>query len=111
QRSAENARQISDIIGRSREDIELGSALADNTGADLKSTDGLVLRVHEAMREVVQLTRQGQQRSQEILDEVSSLSTLTEANGSLVHQIADASQSLSRQGTELSGRVEGFKLT
>ncbi|MBL8342250.1 MAG: hypothetical protein JNL30_12340, partial [Rubrivivax sp.] len=34
QRSAENARQISDIIGRSREDIELGSALADNTGAD-----------------------------------------------------------------------------
>jgi len=110
QRSAENARQISDIIGRSREDIERGSALADSTCADLKGTDGLVLRVHEAMREVAQLTRQGQQRSQEIMQEVDGLGTLTEANGTLVHQIADASQALSHQGAELSARVEGFKL-
>jgi methyl-accepting chemotaxis protein len=111
QRSAENARQISDIIGRSREDIERGSALADSTQADLQSTDALVLQVHEAMRDVVQLTRQGQQRSQEILDEVSSLSSLTEANGELVHQISGASQNLSEQGAELSGRVESFKLS
>jgi len=110
QRSAENAHQISDIVGRAREDIERGAALADHTGADLKSTDSLVLQVHEAMRDVVQLTRQGQHRSQEILDEVRDLMTLTDANGELVHQIAGASQALSGQGRELSERVESFKL-
>jgi methyl-accepting chemotaxis protein len=109
-RSAENAHQISDIVGRAREDIERGAALADHTGADLKSTDDLVLKVHEAMRDVVQLTRQGQHRSQEILDEVRDLMTLTDANGELVHQIAGASQALSGQGRELSERVESFKL-
>jgi len=111
QRSADNARQISEIIGGAREDIERGAALADHTGADLKSTDTLVLQVHEAMRDVVQLTRQGQQRSQQILDEVRELMTLTEANGQLVHQITSASQALSAQGGELSQRVESFKLT
>jgi methyl-accepting chemotaxis protein len=111
QRSADNARQISEIIGGAREDIERGAALADHTGADLKSTDQLVLQVHEAMRDVVQLTRQGQQRSEQILDEVRELMTLTEANGELVHQITNASQALSEQGGELSQRVESFKLT
>lgn len=111
QRSAENAHQIGDIVGRAREDIERGAALADHTGVDLKSTDGLVLQVHDAMRDVVQLTRQGQHRSQEILDEVRELMTLTDANGELVHQIAGASQALSAQGRELSHRVESFKLS
>lgn len=111
QRSADNARQISEIIGGAREDIERGAALADHTGADLKSTDALVLQVHDAMRDVVQLTRQGQQRSQQILDEVRDLMSLTDANGELVHQIAGASQALSAQGGELSQRVENFKLT
>ncbi|MCL4699772.1 MAG: hypothetical protein KJ023_22390, partial [Burkholderiaceae bacterium] len=110
-RSADNARQISEIIGAAREDIERGAALADHTGGDLTSTDALMRQVHEAMRGVVQLTRQGQQRSQQVLDEVRGLMTLTEANGDLVHQIADASQALSAQGEELSRRVENFKLT
>lgn len=110
-RSADNARQISEIIGGAREDIERGAALADHTGADMKSTDALVGQVHEAMRDVVQLTRQGHQRSQQILDEVGSLTQLTDANGELVHQIAAASKALSAQGGQLSQRVENFKLS
>jgi methyl-accepting chemotaxis protein I, serine sensor receptor len=110
QRSAEAARDISGIVGQSTDDIVQGNALAARTTESLQLTDVQVGRIHASMKDIVALTRAGQDNSQLILDEVRVLSQATEANGQLVQQIATASAGLSEQGTQLAEVVERFKL-
>lgn len=109
-RSAESARSIQEIVGRSTEDILQGAALADRTGAALQATDQHVARVHESMQQIVQLTRGGEANSRTILQSIHELDRLTGENGVLVDQIAAASMALSGNGNELATRVAGFKL-
>ncbi len=111
QRSAESARRISDIIGRSTQDIEQGSELTRLASEALRDTDGHVLRIHETMQEIVSLTRVGQQSSQQILDEIRGLSEVTQENTRLVGQMEAASHALSTQGDHLSDKVATFKLS
>jgi methyl-accepting chemotaxis protein-1 (serine sensor receptor) len=111
QRSAESARRISDIIGRSTDDIAQGSDLTDLAVEALKDTDQYVARIHETMQEIVSLTRAGQQSSQDILAEIRGLSSVTQENTRLVGQMEEASRALSTQGDHLSEKVSTFKLT
>ncbi|PXW95497.1 methyl-accepting chemotaxis protein [Sphaerotilus hippei] len=111
QRSAESARRISDIIGRSTDDIAHGSALTGLVVESLQSTDAHVQRIHETMQEIVALTRAGQQNSQNILIEIRGLSEVTQENTNLVGQMEAASHALSEQGDHLREKVSTFKLT
>ena len=110
-RSAESARRISDIIGRSTDDISHGHALAGEAVSALHTTDEQVNRIHAEMQQVVSLTRAGQQNSQDILAELRGLSTVTQENRRLVEQMASASNALSDQGLTLDDKVASFKLT
>lgn len=110
QRSAESARRIADIIQRSTDDIEQGSALSQLASQSLADTDGHVQRIHETMQQIVALTREGQSSSQHILDEIRGLSEVTQENTRLVGQMEAASHALSTQGDHLSEKVASFKL-
>jgi methyl-accepting chemotaxis protein len=109
-RSADSARRISDIVNRSTEDIEQSSSLTERAAQTLQDTEGQVTRIHEAMHEIVALTRAGQVNSQEILEEIRVLNATTVENAKLVTQMAVAADGLSQQGDRLNDKVATFKL-
>lgn len=110
-RSAESSRQIADIVLRSTEDIDLGAALADETGKVLLAADQHVDRIHSAISGVAQLTSEGERESNAILDGVRALSDVTHHNTELVEQLASAGRSLQSQGSMLSDQVGHFRLS
>lgn len=111
QRSADSAREIGEIIGRSTDDIEQGGALAELAGETLRVTDRHVDRAREAMAAIVGITREGQANTHAMLAEVRELDKLTSGNRDMVEQMARASSALSQEGRALTDRVGSFKLT
>ena len=110
-RSAESARRVGDIVGRSALDIAQGHALAEETSQAMVVADGHVDAIHAAMRSVATLTQQGDQESANILDEIQVLKDSTAQNLGLVDQLAVASDALRGQGERLSHKVGLFKLS
>lgn len=110
-RSAESSRQIADIVLRSTEDIDLGAALADETGRALQDSDAHVDKIYLAISGVAQLTSEGEKESAAILEGVRSLSEVTHRNTKLVEQLASAGRSLQSQGSLLSDQVGQFRLS
>ena len=110
-RSAESSRQIADIVLRSTEDIDLGAALADETGQALQASDAHVDKIYQAISGVAQLTSEGEKESAAILEGVRALSDVTHRNTNLVEQLASAGRSLQSQGSMLSDQVGQFRLS
>lgn len=109
-RSAEAARRIGDIVASTTGAIEQSGQLADEAGQAIADSDGHVDGIHGAMHDVASLTREGQQESVAILEQVRSLRETTEKNLGLVEQLADASHSLRSHGERLTHRLSHFKL-
>jgi methyl-accepting chemotaxis protein len=109
-RSADSARRIDQIVGRSTEEIERSSQLADETGQALAAVDAHVDRIHAAMKGVADLTRNGEQESASILGEVRQLQDSSSKNQELVDHLAAAAGSLRGQGLKLSQSIAQFKL-
>ncbi len=110
-RSADSARKVSDIVGRSTLDIEQSHVLADETSVAMGQADDHVDAIHAAMSQVAALTQQGDRESAEILDEIKVLKDGTAQNLGLVEQLAVASDALRGQGERLSHKVGLFKLS
>jgi hypothetical protein len=110
-RSADSARKVVDIVGRSTLDIEQSHAMADETSQAMVEADGHVDAIHGAMSSVAALTQQGDRESAAILDEIKVLKDSTSKNLDLVDQLAVASDALRGQGERLSHKVGLFKLS
>ena len=110
-RSAESARKVGDIVGRSTLDIEQSHVLAEETGQAMTQADAHVDAIHAAMGQVASLTQQGDRESAVILDEIKVLKDGTAQNLNLVDQLAVASDALRGQGERLSHKVGLFKLS
>ncbi|MDE2372257.1 MAG: methyl-accepting chemotaxis protein [Burkholderiales bacterium] len=110
-RGAESARRIGDIVIRSTDDIELSSALAEETGRAMASSDGHVDQIHVAMDDVAALTRNGVLESAAILEQLTTISEGTTQNLRLVEQLAAASEGLRSQGERLAHKVGQFQLS
>jgi methyl-accepting chemotaxis protein len=110
-RSAESAKRIDEIVGRSTEEIERSGALADEASRALGAVDEHVDRIHASMNDVANLTRQGEQESASILLEVKRLTDGSSKNQELVEQLALAADSLRSQGERLSQGIGQFTLS
>ena len=110
-RSAESAKRIDEIVGRSTEEIERSGELADEASRALGAVDEHVDRIHTSMNDVAQLTRQGEQESASILLEVKRLTDGSSKNQELVEQLALAADSLRSQGERLSQGIGQFTLS
>ncbi len=109
-RSAEAARRIGNIVGASAGQVEQSAQLAEDTGRAIAESDGHIDGIHSAMADVSALTREGQQESNAILEQVRALRETTEKNLGLVEQLANASHSLRSHGERLTHRLANFKL-
>jgi methyl-accepting chemotaxis protein I, serine sensor receptor len=111
QRGAESARRIGDIVSRSAEDIELSSALAEETGQALAAVDAHVDHIHQAMDEVAGRTRGGEQESAAILSQLTQIKDGSDLGLRQVEQLATASDALRTQGERLAHKIGQFKLS
>ncbi|MBL8327455.1 MAG: methyl-accepting chemotaxis protein [Rubrivivax sp.] len=109
-RSAEAARRIGSIVGSSSGQIEQSALLSEDTGRAIAESDGHIDLIHGAMADVSGLTREGQQESAAILEQVRALRETTEKNLGLVEQLANASHSLRSHGERLTQRLGNFKI-
>lgn len=109
-RSAEAARRIGSIVTASGDDVAQSAQLAEDTGRAIAESDGHIDLIHGAMGDVSALTRDGQQESAAILEQVRALRETTEKNLGLVEQLANASHSLRSHGERLTQRLTHFKL-
>ncbi len=110
-RSAESARRIDEIIGRSTEDIERSGELADEAGRSLSTLDQHIDSIHGSMQGVANLTRQGEHESATILEEIKRLKDGSGKNQQLVEQLALAADALRSQGERLSQGIGQFRLS
>ena len=110
QRSAEAAREIKGLIGKSTERVELGSQKVREAGAVMKDIVDSIRRVTEAMNEIAGATAQQSQGIGQVTQSVNQLDHMTQQNAALVEQSAAAADSLRQQATDLSRTVQRFQL-
>ena len=111
QRSAEAAREIKALIGKSSERVELGSQRVREAGAVMHDIVDSIRRVTQAMNEIAGAAAQQSQGIGQVSQSVSQLDHMTQQNAALVEQSAAAAASLRQQATELSNTVQRFQLT
>ena len=109
QRSAQAAREIKTLIGRSVDDVEAGSRLVGEAG---RAMDGLVGQVQRVSGLIGQISSAGAEQSGgigQIGTAVSQLDQMTQQNAALVEEAAAAAESLSQQAKRLTQAVAVFR--
>jgi methyl-accepting chemotaxis protein len=111
QRSAEAAREIKALIGKSVERVELGSQKVREAGSVMKDIVESIGRVTQAMGEIAEATRQQSSGIVQVSHSVTELDQMTQQNAALVEQSAAAADSLRQQAIDLSKTVQRFHIT
>jgi methyl-accepting chemotaxis protein len=110
QRSAQAAREIKGLIGRSVDDVEAGSRLVGEAG---RTMDGLVAQVQRVSGLIGQISSASAEQSGgigQIGTAVSQLDHMTQQNAALVEESAAAAESLSQQARKLTEAVAAFQV-
>ncbi len=110
-RSAEAAREIKALIGKSVERVEVGSKKVREAGAVMKDIVDSIGRVTQAMGEIADATRLQSSGIVQVSHSVSELDQMTQQNAALVEQSAAAADSLRQQAMDLSRTVQRFHIT
>ncbi|RTL30380.1 MAG: HAMP domain-containing protein [Burkholderiales bacterium] len=110
QRSAEAAKEIKALIGKSTERVELGSQKVREAGEVMNEIVDAIRRVTQAMSEIANATSQQSQGIGQVSQSVTQLDHMTQQNAALVEQSAAAADSLRQQAMDLSKSVQRFHL-
>jgi methyl-accepting chemotaxis protein len=110
QRSAEAAKEIKGLIGRSVEQVEQGSALVDQAGKTMGEIVGSIQRVSNIVAEITSASAEQSSGIQQVGDAVGQMDQVTQQNAALVEESAAAAESLKGQARQLVQAVAVFKL-
>ncbi|WP_431100388.1 methyl-accepting chemotaxis protein [Roseateles noduli] len=110
QRSAQAAREIKALIGRSVAQVQSGSGLADNAGAAMQGIVDQVRQVSVLIGEIASASHEQSRGIQQIGDAVTQLDQVTQQNAALVEESSAAADSLQQQAKELAELVRVFRL-
>ncbi len=111
QRSAEAAKEIKGLIGASVENVEAGSKLAGEAGANMEDIVVQVKRVADLIAEISSATIEQTGGIGQVSDAVNQLDHVTQQNAALVEESAAAADSLRQQASRLAEVVSVFKLS
>jgi len=109
-RSAAAAREIKSLIQTSLEQVETGTAVADEAGAHMSSAVQAIAEVAGALSQITHASREQSTGIGQVTQTVSHLDGITQQNASLVEQAAAASDSLRQQAQRLAEIVKVFRL-
>ncbi|MBN8488421.1 MAG: HAMP domain-containing protein [Burkholderiales bacterium] len=110
QRSADAARQIKQLIGRSTERVESGSSLVREAGQTIDEIVGSVQRVTHIVQEIAASSQEQSSGIGHVGEAIGSLELMTQQNAALVEQGAAAAASLRQQAENLNTLVATFRL-
>jgi methyl-accepting chemotaxis protein len=109
-KSAEAAKQTSELIEHSVKAVLEGKRLTGETGKVLKEIAGQASQVEESMREVEVSSMEQVQAIEQINDGLSQVSAVIQANASTAEQSSAAGEELESQARMLYGEVDRFRL-
>jgi methyl-accepting chemotaxis protein len=110
QRSAAAAKEITSLIGKSVEQVELGTRLADQTGATMHEIVESVQRVTDIMGAIAHASREQTGDIESVNDAIAHMETDTQQNASLVEQTSASALALQEQAANLAQAVSVFVL-
>ena len=110
QRSAEAAREIKALIGRSVEQVETGTGIVRKAGVTIDDIVGSSHRVNELLGEVATGAREQSVGIGQIGQAVQELDRMTQQNAALVEQTAAAATAMKVQANGLAEEVARFRM-
>jgi methyl-accepting chemotaxis protein len=110
QRSASAAKEITALIGRSVDQVELGTRLADQTGTTMDEIVGSVKRVTDIMGAIAEASSAQTVGIEHINDAIARMDQDTQHNAALVEETADSAAALREQAASLAQVVSVFTL-
>lgn len=109
-RSAQAARETTEIIEESLARVEAGTRLASETAAALQKINQEIDRVSQLVGDIA-TSSEHQQKAMDMLDKgVKQVAGVVQANSATAEESASASQQLSAQAELLQEAVSGFRL-
>lgn len=109
-KSAEAAKQTSELIEHSVKAVLEGKRLTEETGKVLEEIAGQASQVEESMREAEASSMEQVQAIEQINDGLSQVSAVIQANASTAEQSSAAGEELESQARMLYGEVDRFRL-
>ncbi|MBQ0957942.1 MCP four helix bundle domain-containing protein [Ideonella sp. 4Y11] len=111
QRSADAAKEIKSLIGRSVEQVEQGTVLVDQAGKTMDEIVGSIRRVSDIVAEISSATVEQSSGIAQVGNAVGQMDQVTQQNAALVEESAAAAESLKTQAQQLVETVSVFKLS
>lgn len=111
QRSADAAKEIKALIGRSVEQVEQGTLLVDDAGKSMSEIITAIQKVADIVGEISSASVEQSSGVQQVGDAVGQMDQVTQQNAALVEQSAAAAESLKNQAQQLVQAVAVFKLS
>ncbi len=110
QRSSQAAKDISDLINHSTDQVAGGVALVNKTGESLEQILSAIQRVADIVSNISDASRAQATGIQEINTAISSMDQMTQQNSALVEESAAAAKNLADQAIMMQRRMEFFTL-
>ena len=110
QRSAEAAKEIKALIGRSVEQVDSGVQLVDEAGRTMGDIVMQVQRVTDLINEIHAASTEQSRGIAQVGEAVSQLDQVTQQNAALVEESTAAAESLKSQAQRLVEAVSAFKV-
>ncbi|CAN7518861.1 methyl-accepting chemotaxis protein [Rhizobacter sp. LjRoot28] len=110
QRSAQAAKEIKSLVGSSVEQVELGSDLVDQAGAQMEGIVTAIQRVSDIVAEISSASTEQRTGVAQIGQAVEQMDQATQQNAALVEEGAAAAESLRHQAERLLQAVAVFRL-
>ncbi|MES2350259.1 MAG: methyl-accepting chemotaxis protein, partial [Pseudomonadota bacterium] len=110
QRSASAAKEIKELIGRSVQTVDAGSALVDEAGTTMEGIVKAVKQVADIMTQISAASSEQSTGIEQVNQAIVSIDDVTQQNAALVEEAAAAAQSMRDQADLLAQAVSVFKL-
>jgi methyl-accepting chemotaxis protein len=110
QRSATAAKEITALIGKSVERVELGTRLADQTGSTMQDIVASVQRVTGIIASIAHASQEQTGGIEQVNHTIARMERDTQQNAALVEQTAASASALQEQAANLARAVSVFTL-
>jgi methyl-accepting chemotaxis protein len=110
QRSANAAKEIKDLIGKSSVEVETGVKLVSETGTALKTIENYIVTINQHMDSIATSSREQSVGLAEVNTAVNQMDQVTQQNAAMVEEANAAGATLATEAGRLRELVSRFQL-
>ncbi|KAA0698048.1 methyl-accepting chemotaxis protein [Neorhizobium sp. P12A] len=110
QRSAQAAKEIKDLIGKSSVEVQGGVKLVRDTGDALRAIESLIVTINQHMDAIATSSREQSTGLSEVNTAVNQMDQVTQQNAAMVEETNAASATLAAEAAHLKDLIDRFKM-